>query len=154
MGLLQDWYRKRQIETNPHLKDEVYRIVGEEMARRELHPGPMARAVQEAQGRSELIDSLYVKFRHEELLRHFERAAAEQDARTTNDEQMRQIKPSLVACPNCGHHGEPLVKERGNGALCVLLFLLGIVPGIIYAIDRRGYMGVCGNCGQMVVERI
>ena len=33
------------MKANPHLEDELYRLVGEELARNEYHPGPMARAV-------------------------------------------------------------------------------------------------------------
>jgi hypothetical protein len=58
--------------SNPHLDDELYRLVGEEVARKEFHPGAMARAVAEANGNNDLIQALYIKSRHAELLRQIE----------------------------------------------------------------------------------
>ncbi|MFH0953975.1 MAG: hypothetical protein V1873_06565 [Verrucomicrobiota bacterium] len=57
------------MKTDPHQQDEIYRMVGEEVARKEYHPGPMARAVEEGRGDRDLVQGLYIKFRVEELAR-------------------------------------------------------------------------------------
>lgn len=128
---------------NPYLQDEIYTIVGDEVARNEFHPGPMARAVAESQGNRELVQGLYIKFRAEELYRKAEREAA---AKATG--------LGAIACPRCGHLGQPVRKPRGNLLLLVVLFLLYIIPGLLYAIAFSGYKGVCAKCGKTLIDRI
>ncbi len=128
--------------TKTELQDLVYRMVGEEVAAKDFHPGPMARAVQDAQGRNEMIQSLYIKFRYEELLRQIER------------EREIETPKGTLECPGCGYRGIPVKKARGNGVLCVLLFFLYVIPGIIYLALYEGYKGVCGRCGKTLVDKI
>lgn len=47
--------------------NEIYRIIGEEIARKEYQQGLMAKAMVEAQGNKDTTQSLYIQFRHEEL---------------------------------------------------------------------------------------
>ena len=61
------------MKINPHGADAVYKQVGEEIARKEFSPGAMARAVAESMGDKSLVESLYVEFRFEELVRELER---------------------------------------------------------------------------------
>ncbi len=127
------------MKTNPHLQDEIYRIVGEEVARKEYHPGPMARAVAEARGNRDMVQSLYIKFRYEELGRQIERAAREKD---------------YLTCPKCGHYAKPELKSRGSVLLVLLLLCAFIVPGILYALIFSGYKAVCANCGNVLLKRV
>ena len=128
---------------NPHLQDEIYAIVGDEVARNELHPGPMARAVAESQGNRDLVQGLYIKFRFEELYRKAEREA------TANAELV-----GAVRCPQCGHTGRPIRKPRGSIVLLAVLFMFYVVPGLIYAIAFNGYKGVCAKCGKTLIARM
>jgi hypothetical protein len=129
---------ERNMGTNPHVQDEVYRLVGEEVARNEFHPGPMAHAVAEAHGKRDLIEGLYIRFRYEELLHQMQ----------------ADLREPAFACPNCGYGGRPVPKPRGSWALLILLFCLYIVPGVIYLFVYNGYKGVCAKCGRTLIERM
>lgn len=54
--------------------------------------------------------------------------------------------------PNCGYHGPMKKKARGSWVLLVVLFLLWILPGLIYLMFFSGYQYNCPRCGarQMV----
>lgn len=128
------------MQTDPEIQDAAYRMVGEEVARKEFQPGPMARAVQEALGRNELIQGLYIKFRCEEIVRQIEKDC-EQEKGT-------------IKCPNCGYRGKPISRERGSALLCILLFLVFVIPGFIYLIMYEGCKGVCAKCGRTLVDKL
>jgi len=122
------------MKPNTHVRHDLYRIVGEEVARHEFHPGPMARAVEEAHGNSDLIQSLYIKYRYEELLLQVEREEA------------------VLPCPKCGYRGRPLRKPRGNAGLLFILGCFFILPGLMYGVAYSGYKGVCAKCGRTLVD--
>ena len=132
-----------QTTANPHLQDQVYRLVGEEVARNEFHPGPMARAVAESHGNRELVQGLYITRRFEELYRQAE-------LEIITEEQRR----GCVTCPRCGCFGRPVSKERGNILLVILLLMLYVIPGLIYAIAFQGYKGVCSSCGMTLFKKV
>ena len=51
-------------------------------------------------------------------------------------------------CPNCGYVGKPKVKIKGSFAVELVLWLLFIVPGLIYSIWRySGKYYSCPKCG-------
>jgi ribosomal protein L37AE/L43A len=56
------------------------------------------------------------------------------------------------ACPVCGSTRPPIQKAKGNGCLLVVLLLLWIIPGIIYAIVCSGYIWVCPDCGAKLSD--
>jgi len=57
-----------------------------------------------------------------------------------------QGKPRF--CTTCGHEGGTETKARGNLAIEVILWLLFIVPGLIYSIWRvSSRHPVCASCG-------
>jgi hypothetical protein len=145
------------MNVDPHLQDEIYRVVGEEVARREFHPGPMARAVSGAGGDPALVQSLYIKFRFEELVRQIERRIAPEELqRAVDEEQQRltEVQQGVLKCPNCGHRGQPIQKARGNWIVLIVLFCLWIVPGLIYLLAYHGFKKVCSKCGKTLVELV
>lgn len=62
---------------DPHTEDRIWRQVGDEVAREEYASGPMAKAVAQADGNKDRVNSLYRQFRFEELWRELEREAAD-----------------------------------------------------------------------------
>jgi cellulose synthase/poly-beta-1,6-N-acetylglucosamine synthase-like glycosyltransferase len=56
-------------------------------------------------------------------------------------------KPGLV-CTTCGYQGTAVVKTRGSIWLEIILWLLFIVPGLIYSVWRLTTRGdACASCG-------
>lgn len=53
-----------------------------------------------------------------------------------------------VVCSACGYHGEP--RRYGCMRVGILLFLLllGIIPGIIYALVVDSWVKRCPSCDQ------
>jgi hypothetical protein len=129
------------MNSNLHLEDEVYRIVGKEVAKQEFHPGPMARAVAESQGNKDLVHGLYIRFRVQELIRAMEREAA-----------LARSGSGTLVCPNCSHEGKPVRTPRGNFAVFLFLLCAFVVPGLLYALACNGYRGVCANCRRTLIE--
>ena len=58
----------------------------------------------------------------------------------------------LIICPNpnCGYRGAGLRRAKGSVGLTVLLFIIGVVPGLLYWLLRGGYRVSCPRCGMMV----
>lgn len=55
---------------------------------------------------------------------------------------------SKMACPQCGSVTEPADKLRGSTGIEFLLFLLMIIPGLIYSVWRYGGdRAHCSSCG-------
>jgi hypothetical protein len=52
-----------------------------------------------------------------------------------------------MLCPNCGHKGKPKLYTKGNIFLEIVLWLLFLLPGLIYSIWRLSsrYRG-CPQC--------
>lgn len=64
----------------------------------------------------------------------------------------RQLPAGAVICPNpmCGFVGYPRVQEVGgrSGCLTLILFCIGILPGILYiAFVRAQNHRYCQRCG-------
>lgn len=58
--------------------------------------------------------------------------------------------PGQIICPNpnCGKVGTPICKSRGSVLIMVFLLLIGIIPGLLYALLASGYDYFCPNCGM------
>lgn len=56
--------------------------------------------------------------------------------------------PTII-CPNvnCGYQGPSRKVARGSAGTMILLFILGVLPGIIYAIVYNGHRLLCPKCG-------
>jgi hypothetical protein len=51
-------------------------------------------------------------------------------------------------CPNCGHIGQPVLRTKGSFGLEICLWLLFIIPGLIYSIWRlTSKEKGCPDCG-------
>jgi hypothetical protein len=64
----------------------------------------------------------------------------------------KPISGPVFICPNpnCGYRGPSSRQKLGNDNLAVLLFLLGIIPGILYVAFFCGHRDSCPNCGNEV----
>jgi len=67
-------------------------------------------------------------------------------------ERTAPVGPNPIICPNpnCGYRGPGRVKKKGSAVVMVLLLLLWILPGILYAIFYNGSVIVCPRCGMKV----
>ena len=59
-------------------------------------------------------------------------------------------RPQPLVCTRCATLGEPMMTLRGSGAVELALWLLILVPGIIYSVWRRSSPPVqqCPACGS------
>ncbi len=54
-----------------------------------------------------------------------------------------------LICSNCGTIGRPKSKTRGNIIIEIILWLMMIIPGLIYSLWRCGTTEkVCRSCGS------
>lgn len=133
------------------LVDLAYKVAGVEMARKEYQPGPMAKAVAKGKGNRDLVQSLYVKFRCEEIVLALEAERAKMQAEALRKFAHQQTT-GIFECP-CGFNGKGKKVERGNIMTGLLLSCFCLIPGILYGISASGYRVVCPSCGQTLVER-
>jgi hypothetical protein len=65
-----------------------------------------------------------------------------------------QTRPNWIICPNanCGYVGDGERRARGSATVLVLLLLIGIIPGIIYAIVFAGDAFYCPRCSAKARE--
>jgi hypothetical protein len=63
-----------------------------------------------------------------------------------------QAYGDYIICPNpnCGYTGPGQKKSKGSAVVMILLLLLWVVPGILYAIIYNGHVIVCPKCGMKV----
>jgi hypothetical protein len=56
--------------------------------------------------------------------------------------------PQSIICPNpnCGYTGPPERKARGSIVIAILLFLFGVIPGVLYLLLAGGYDYYCPKC--------
>lgn len=62
------------------------------------------------------------------------------------------VPPGAIICPNpnCGYVGTPKRKSKGSAVIMIVLLLLWVIPGVIYAIVYNGYTLTCPRCGIKV----
>ena len=58
------------------------------------------------------------------------------------------MKDVICANPNCGYHGQPERRARGNLLLGILLLCVFILPGVVYLLCTSGYIYTCPRCHQ------
>ncbi len=51
--------------------------------------------------------------------------------------------------PNCHYEGEGQICRRGSWITLVFLLLIGLLPGILYAIFFGGHNTYCPKCGML-----
>ena len=129
---------------NNYVDDQLYRQIGEEVQRQEFAPGPKIRAVAESKGNKALVEGLYVKFRFQELVN--EMAQRDLSERSLMRDQIENGIP--IKCPKCQRQSLMERRARGNPAICLVLMLIYLIPGIIYGIVRGGYGWNCSVCGH------
>ncbi len=63
-------------------------------------------------------------------------------------------KPAQISCPNCSYKGEGKTITKGNTSTELLLYILMILPGLIYSLWRIGsrYLG-CPKCNYQYVVK-
>ena len=131
----------------------------EELERGSLDQGTWAMALSESMGKEQEARALYIRFRVDELNQLVERqlehdalakAKIQQDAERLELERKHQ---NIFDCP-CGFSGKAKIKARGSVIICLFLFCLLYIPGIIYALLYRGYKAVCPNCGRILADRV
>jgi DNA-directed RNA polymerase subunit RPC12/RpoP len=64
----------------------------------------------------------------------------------------RGAKGPHVICPNpnCGYVGRSMRKQHGSMAMTIILLLLWLLPGILYAIFCRKRYLACPKCGVAI----
>jgi hypothetical protein len=70
----------------------------------------------------------------------------------TSQIQSVVASPGGRVCPHCGSHQVGKVRGLqgfGEVMICIILFFLGIVPGIIYYIYMES-VPYCSGCGRRV----
>lgn len=96
--------------------NEIYRIIGEEMARKEYQKGLTTRAFAEAKGDKELAKSLYIQFRYEELFAQMEleRELAQKQQQAKFTEKWKKPDESLKQqnCKSLENTQNDREKER------------------------------------------
>jgi hypothetical protein len=63
-------------------------------------------------------------------------------------------RDTTFICPNpkCDYRGKPNVENYGSLLAFVVLLLLGVLPGILYAVFKTGRKYVCPKC-KIVLDR-
>ncbi|MEE8575430.1 MAG: hypothetical protein V3T30_08465 [Thermodesulfobacteriota bacterium] len=55
-------------------------------------------------------------------------------------------------CPSCSHRGKPMLLRKGSRKTEIILWICGIVPGILYSIWRYNTaLPACPQCDQGVM---
>lgn len=61
-------------------------------------------------------------------------------------QNVRHLGPFDIVCPSCGYRGQPERKARGSFLMIIVLFALGILPGLLYVLFASGYNVHCPRC--------
>jgi hypothetical protein len=55
--------------------------------------------------------------------------------------------PIICPNPNCGYKGTPARQTTGSLGMLLILFFLGVLPGILYALMCYRTQVICPKCG-------
>jgi hypothetical protein len=58
----------------------------------------------------------------------------------------------ICSNPACGYIGTAQRKAKGSLVVGILLFVLGVLPGLVYLVVYSGYVLVCPQCGMKIRE--
>lgn len=61
-------------------------------------------------------------------------------------------KSIICPNPNCGYTGPPKKIARGSTLVGCILFLIMILPGLLYFVFKGGYRYVCPKCGMQLAN--
>ncbi len=61
------------------------------------------------------------------------------------------VSSSTAYCRSCGDKGKPVKLIRGNLRYELLLWVLGVIPGVVYSFWRDNDNFVCSACGGKVL---
>lgn len=88
---------------------------------------------------------IYAKFKAKEVQKKIDEPSAQESPR---EKQPARANPQDLICRSCGTLGGGEVKRKGSGGIELLLYLIAIVPGIIYSLWRSSNKQIaCAQCG-------
>jgi predicted RNA-binding Zn-ribbon protein involved in translation (DUF1610 family) len=81
---------------------------------------------------------------------------APQEAELVDDEPESPAGGAGVVrhCLGCGSVSPPVRKSKGSTIVFVLLLLIGVIPGLLYAILGGGHVYVCPDCGMKIGDAV
>lgn len=114
--------------------DSLYSCVAEEISQGKVDGGMWAKAIAHSDGSENSAKSFYIKFR-----------VSQMKEKIISFEKILKNN-GRVTCPYCGHYEEAEATSKGDTTTCFLLYLLFIVPGIIYMMMNSGFIYTCKKC--------
>ncbi len=63
-----------------------------------------------------------------------------------------EMKSFICPNANCGYHGAPTKKSKGNVFVGLFLCLFWLLPGIIYFIIKDGFRYSCPKCHLEILK--
>lgn len=123
--------------------DEIARILGTECISTPEAAAPQSAGAMQCPFCAETIKAAAIKCR-------FCGSALTSPARATAKMVARSRGEIVCPNPNCGFCGRPEKKRRGSIIVLLFLLLIGVLPGLIYAIVYNGYDLTCPRCGMQL----
>ena len=114
------------MKMDKHIEDMLFAQVGEEVAQKEYHPGPLARAVAVAKGDKAIVESLYIEYRVEELAR--QHALAQRNKPPAAKLKKIEKGEAVYKCPHCRKMCASDPSESGMEIRCPCCNRAFIVP--------------------------
>ncbi len=121
-----------------------YATVADEISTGRINPALWAKALAHSNGEDTAAKGAYIRYRVAQLKK-------EEAMFLRKQEEQRRGKVVSLHCPKCGHSFAKR-QPRGNTLIFLLLSLLWIVPGLIYALLCSGFRYTCTNCGHVIRE--
>lgn len=131
--------------------DQLYGQVAAEIATGQIDPALWAKALAHSGGGENATRSYYIRFRVEQLDLAFN--VALKQIRSQERELVQRLKSNVaVRCKQCGEEVTAKVEPRGDATVCIALYLLFIVPGLIYTLRYSGSRFSCPRCLYVLHE--
>jgi hypothetical protein len=129
--------------------DSFYAMVAEEISSGAIDRTTWTKAFAHSGGSEEVAKSLYIRFRVEQLREQSRRSAEEfnrQQQTAVVERRRRVLAGKSVNCPSCGCHITAIRESSGSVWRFLFLLLLGILPGVVYALTVSGFRFRCPKC--------
>ena len=137
--------------TDEEVEEALYTQVAQEVSEGKVQKGLWLKATLESDGDDFEAKKLYTALRIRQIVREHNKAyeKAQRERAEQREAYVKEVTATgKVVCPKCNSAVHPVKQPRGDTGTFLLLLMLMILPGVIYAMFNMGFDWKCPKCDE------